>query len=141
MNIDYKYCIWLVSDSSELNDKTNGFEPHISIKTHLNLEEVINMYNKINKNIQLKIKIIKETITSYENGFNALYFNVECLNTKPEWWPNNAHISFIYKYNKPITLLEINKVKKSVNDTIIIFNKIKVMLCKGHHNNWKLIKN
>jgi hypothetical protein len=63
------------------------------------------------------------------------------VDTKPEWWPNNAHISFIYKYNKPITLLEINKVKKSVNDTIIIFNKIKVMLCKGHHNNWKLIKN
>lgn len=141
MNVDFGYCIWLTSDNFKYKHLTNGFEPHISIKTHLTLKNTKYLYNKIKNIEKIKIKILSKPIISNENGFYALYFNVLCLNdNKPLWWPSNAHISFIYKYNECINEDEISNTIDKIKDHEHYFNTIKIMLCKNYHSNWKQIE-
>ena len=144
MDIDFKYCLWFIfNDGCELKNLTNGFNPHISIKTKLNKTNALELYSKINNNINKKIKIIiiPEYIISNTNGFIALFYKVDFSDKniikKPIWWPKNAHLSIRYKYNENITDEEIKsiKLKKIEYET----DKIIIMKCTNHHSTWEKI--
>lgn len=140
MNIDYKYCIWLVNNQkNNWEKKDKGFQTHMSIKTHLDKNKAINFYNKIKKDINsIKLTISSKIIESKDDsGFNALYYNV-----KPDkeyyWWPENAHVSFQYKYNQEFTDDEKKYIPK-IN--WCLFNQIKIIKCTNHHSKWEELQN
>ena len=133
---DYKYCLWFVNLNSEWRNNTNGFIPHMTIKHSLIYEDALNIYNMIDPiNINLSLEETHQICN--DNEFWALYYNIKQLNylEKPSWWPNNAHISFLYKY-EPIskeTMIPLNKYKE-------IFSNIALVDCNGHYSNWKILK-
>ena len=72
-----------------------------------------------------------------ENGFNAAYYKIYCKN-QPVWWPKNAHISFLYKYES-ITPKELKKLEKKIISKKAILNNYKIMYCSGPWSTWKAI--
>ena len=105
----------------------------MTIKSHLTKKEALKLFNKINNIEPILLKLDSESLQTYDKtGFNALIYNVT-TDIKPEWWPEDAHVSFQYKYNQKFTNDEI-KFKPYSNECF--FNKIIVMKCTGHHNNW-----
>ena len=48
--MNFKYCLWLIPIKDHIwNTYTNGFNPHITIKSHLNFNEAVSLYNSIKK--------------------------------------------------------------------------------------------
>jgi len=138
--MNFKYCIWLIPNKTHIwYNYTNGFIPHLTIKSKMNYKDAQKLYNFLNIE-PLKIKLCHDIIYSIEKKFHALYFPVKLLGVKPEWWPNNPHISFRYQYNKSFNQCEIENLKKlvSVFDGELV--EIKLVKCSGHFKNWIILK-
>lgn len=139
--VDFGYCLWLLCEpDEELNKLTNGFEAHMSILTKLSLTEALDLYECLDKDISIVVGVDLGKEISYENGFNAIYFKVKYdednKKGKPEWWPENAHISVRYKYNSKFTKDEL---RMKILDKKCKMRGLKIMKCVGHHDNWKWI--
>ena len=92
--------------------------------------------------INLPIIVELEYMETTEcKGFYALQANVNYSNKnkvkQPIWWPNNAHVSLLYKYYEPINEKEIKNVWDKINNKEYIFDEIKIMKCNNHHTTWK----
>ena len=137
---DFKYCLWLSPNSEHpwyIN--TNGFIPHLSIKTNLTYQNALLLFSKINNyNIDIELDSIHNT---EENEFHSLYYTVKVINDNdiPEWWPKNAHISFFYKYNKKIKNQEIDYILNNLNTTKAKLNKLHLVKCSGHFKDWTIL--
>ena len=138
----FDYCIWLTTQNmKEWNEISNEFLPHVSIKTGLDTLEKAQNYVK---SIQINLPIIIELEymeTTVVNGFYALQGNVSYSNKnkfkKPKWWPDDAHVSLLYKYYEPITENEIKDMWKKIKIRKCKFDEIKIMRCNNHHTTWK----
>ena len=139
MNVNFKYCLWfLIKKSYNLKKLTNGFEPHISIKTRLNKNSALELFSKIKDNKNYYVTLLPKLIESNEDGFRALYYHViyskNNKKEKPIWWPKNAHISLKYNYNTEFTKEDYNSLK--LNKLELETDKIIIMKCDKHHNEW-----
>lgn len=136
---DFKYCIWFIPEENHLwYTYTEGFNPHVTLYSHLEKEEAIEKISNI-KECCKKVKIkgnIKQTNT---NNFYALIYDIELEDKDniPKWWPSDAHISFSYKYNKPFTDNKIQDVKDKVIKKDALLMKIVMMKCSEHYIHWK----
>ena len=134
---DFKYCIWLIPDKNqEWINYTNGFMPHISI--HTKIEDITNankIYEEINIKEPIYVKLVgnlKKTIT---NGFYAIQQDVIPLNYKPHWWPENAHVSFIYSYSD-IDNEILNNLKLKIKQKTCVMSSTIITKCTGNYKNW-----
>lgn len=148
---NFGYCIWLTSSkSTKLDDYTNGFKTHLSIKTNLSYNDALLCYNSIKKPdivyLQLAPKIEKNT----DDNFYCACYPVsitdivgKSYNNKinvPIWMPTNPHISFYYDYEKEISNDTLQKIDNNIGDyKDIIFDCIKIVKCDGHFTQWKEI--
>jgi hypothetical protein len=133
--LDFQYCIWLVPSDRyhEWYSYTNGCEPHITIFSHLNEEDVTGRLAMI-QDIDMDVDLVGELNNFSVQGFSALHFNV--TTTKElDWWPKDAHVSFHYKYDK-ITKEEMDKLSGKVKKRSCRFSQIKVKKCSGHFLQW-----
>ena len=150
---DFSYCIWLSPHPEHpWYNNTNGFIPHISLKTNLHYEAAIEMFDNINLNVKpykhnyinpVPINIKLEDLTiSKDEDFHSLYYTVKLLNliTKPSWWPSNAHMSFFYKYDNAITNIEKQNCVSNILTYSGILSKIHLVKCKDHFKTWEIIK-
>ena len=150
---DFSYCIWLSPHPEHpWYNNTNGFIPHISLKTNLNYEAAIEMFDNINLNVKpykhnydnpVPINIKLEDLTiSKEEDFHALYYTVKLIkpHSNPNWWPSNAHMSFFYKYDDEITNIEKQECVSNILIYSGILNKIHLVKCKDHFKTWEIIK-
>ena len=129
---NFEYCIWLVSNKDTWKHSEKKFRTHMTIKSNLTLNEAKKIYKNINKG-EYFLKIDSYLLSSMEENFNAMYYNVVCKNNKPSWWPNNAHVSFKYKYNNDFSNEDKNfKIK----DEECLFNDIIIMNCNNHYQEW-----
>tara|TARA_B110000008_G_C16851556_1_gene516985 strand:- start:123 stop:554 length:432 start_codon:yes stop_codon:yes gene_type:complete len=140
-NVNFGYCLWLLCDKDEELEKiADGFEAHMSILTDLNLTEAFDLYECLEKNPSLVVEVDQYKSISYDNGFNTIYFKVKYdednERKKPNWWPDNAHISVKYKYNEDFTDGE-KRIK--IFDKKCKMKGIKLMRCTGHHKDWRWI--
>ena len=44
---DYKYCIWLIPEGRYWYDFNKSIIPHMSVKTHLELSDALNLHKSI----------------------------------------------------------------------------------------------
>lgn len=135
---DFGYCIWFISENSSWYKFTNGFIPHITIKHSLSYSDALRLYLAINpKDINVELD---NPEVSVEEDFWALYYKLKPLENKPDWYPNKAHISFIYNYNSPITSIHVNHLKQYLTPYNETFTKIALVYCKGHYKKWKMLQ-
>ena len=134
---DFNYCIWFIPENNEWHDLTNGFIPHMTIKHSLSYSDAFRLYKIINTK-PIEIELDNPEIHE-ENGFFAYYYNLKSINNKSLWWPKDQHISFIYKYNEPITLVEQQNIKKNIVNYKGKLTKIALVNCNGHFINWKIL--
>lgn len=145
---NYKYCVWLLPQGNYWYNINKSIVPHMSVKTHLNLSDALNLHSALKKSLNHRgINVLmdrKFVIDSNNNGFTALeymlYYSADNIKKKPEWWPENAHMSFIYKYNQDISENEKKYMKKCVNRSFLTFGNPCIVLCKGHHTKWEFVK-
>ena len=150
---DISYCIWLSPHSEHpWYNNTNGFIPHISLKTNLDYEAAIEMFDNINLNIKpykynynnpvpINIKL-EDLIILKEEDFHSLNYTVKLLNPKikPNWWPIKPYMSFFYKYDNAITNIEKQKCVSKITIYSGILNKIHLVKCEGDFKSWEIIK-
>ena len=70
------------------------------------------------------------------SDFWALFYNLKPIENKPDWYPKDPHISFLYQYNEPITSIHVNHLKQYLvpyksNLKQIALNNSKVNLSPG----------
>ena len=135
--MNFKYCLWLIPIKDHIwNTYTNGFNPHITIKSHLNFNEAVSLYNSIKKE-PIDVTIVYDQKYDIKNNFHALYYNVT-PNKYLKWWPENAHISFMYDYNYiPVTIRK--KIHYQIKELHSQMYDIKIANCNGHFINWNFI--
>jgi hypothetical protein len=135
----FGYCLWLVPGiRNKVINFTDGFKPHITIKKNLTKFQSFKEFKEIYLEEPIKFKLEDKYILSEEDNFYALYYKVSPLVYKPLWWPEDAHISFRYKYDKPFTQKEIdNTLNKYIK--YLTFDTIEIRNCNGHFKNWEKI--
>lgn len=132
----FKYCIWALPEKGhEWYNYTNGYYPHITIKSRLSLDEAF-LYFEQNYFKKTDI-IVKEFNTSLSGGFSALYANVNYVDEKPMWWPDNAHVSFCYKYIEPFTKDYLEYYTKNMPRKKVRISEFLLVRCDGHFMDWK----
>ena len=155
--MNFGYCIWAVPETSGISQHwyTNGFEPHLSIKTNIPTENearqyIMKMLDYNNHGVafdpvqpvnplsfeNIHISLGNQLIIDNANGFYSAYYNVHCNNNQPDWWPENAHISFLYQHNQPFTQEQINSIYNGIIERNIILDNIKIVKCEGHFTRW-----
>ena len=142
--MNFQYCIWLIPKKKSILYKlTHGFNPHISIQTHIKTQEVaIQTLKKLTRQ-NYEIQLDKYKISKIK-GFVAFEYGIKFTQNKPEIVPSNPHISFIYKYNdENISEKEVNCVLtqlNKLNKNKFIFDDFLVMKCNNHYASWEEIK-
>ena len=137
---DFGYCIWLVSDKLnnpwELQDK--GFKTHVTLFKNLSYSESIKLFLSLEKQsiIVEKDRLLQQT---EDDKFYSLQYPIYFSNLnkikKPDWWPDDAHISINYNYDEPFL-----NFKNNLNLTEKCeFNDIVLMKCTGHYREWEKV--
>ena len=138
---DFNYCIWFLPEGNhEWYNYTNGYKPHMTIKSKINKSEIYE-YNdllKLMDQYKIKVKLINKLYQTKLNYFYSLQYDIEiCDEKQPKWWPNNAHISFRYKYNLPFSDKQINELDKQIKVKEAYLDKIQIYNCIGDFSTWK----
>ena len=133
--MNFNYCIWLTpfDNKDEWYSYTNGCEPHITIFYYLEEHEVADKLKLIHDS-DINVSLTGDLIHSSDRGFHSLYYNVNATKNL-DWWPNNAHISFHYKY-ADITKKEMDALTNKIKKKSTRFSNIKIKKCDGHFLEW-----
>lgn len=137
----FGYCIhYIPEENSEFHNYTNGFVPHLTIHMNLLKPDAEKKLEEL-KNIQpIEVTLIGEPIIDYVPEFSSLYYNVKTVNETPPWFPEEAHISFIYKNGSEITDQEIEALKNKITNKNCLLNNVKIVKLEGDFFN-NLFKN
>jgi len=134
---NFKYCIWFVPTRGHIWHKyTNNFTAHMSIKTYLDLDDAKKQFKNL-KSEKINVELIGKLRHTYFNNFYALEYAIKPIGTPPNFWPENAHISFEYRYNYPFTQEEIDNLEKIIKVKTGTLEYIKLNKCSGHYSKWK----
>lgn len=138
---DFEYCIWLLPEKPhEWYTYPSGFSPHLSVKTYLDYDDMPKYKNILDDNISIEIELLGKLYQTTVNNFYALQYLVKPLSKNiPKWWPENAHISFRYKYNTPFTEEEIKNIENTIKVRKANLNNIRIQRCTGHYTYWSQI--
>jgi len=136
--MNFGYCIHFIpEEKSEFHNYTNGFVPHLSIKTHLTKEQAEYYYNKLSSIHSIEVILLNDIVYDTSCPLYSLYYNVKCNDGSiPFWFPKNPHITFFYAYDS-IDKNTIEIVKHNIKIKKCILNKVKIVKCDGHYSTWK----
>ena len=140
---DFQYCIWFLPEKKhEWYTYPSGFPPHLSIKTYLDYDDIPEYKHILNSDISVEIQLVGNLYQTSVNDFYALQYLVKPIGENiPIWWPENAHISFRYKYNIPFTEEEIKNKENTIKIKKANLNNIRIQKCSGHYKHWSQITN
>ena len=141
--MDFNFCLWFInSENHDWKKYTNGFYPHLTIKSQLEYKDALELYETIKNIDPITIRLKNEVTHTNENGFHALYFKVDLISNTNKIINEikNPHISFRYQYNKDFSEKEIEKLQTTVKEKFETLNKVKLVNCQGHYENWHFLK-
>ena len=144
---DYKYCVWLIPEGRYWYDFNRSIIPHMSVKTHLELSDALNLHKSIVSDLNhrfIEARVSDNFVITNDNGFIALeynlYYSENNHNSQPLWWPNGAHMSMLYKYNKGVTQYEKQFMNTNCLKKHALFGTPCIFRCKGHYSEWQVVK-
>lgn len=135
---NFKLCIWFTPDfSNPIHRYTNGFPAHVTLKSNLDYSKALMLFTKIKKK-ELNVEF-DYTVRSIEDNFHSLFYTIKDPKNKPGWWPKNAHMSFLYKYNQYICKSEETNLQNNLNIKRVALKNIFLVNCSGHYSKWKIL--
>lgn len=132
---DFLYCIWAIpANYHQWHEDTNGFCPHLSINTNLSYEEAYAKFTEIEFS---PVMVTLETVVhEYTKEFSSLFYTADSI-PKPIWFPDGAHISFIYQYSGVFSSQNIEHVERIQKNGLL--DRICVVRCNGHYDTWEVL--
>ena len=74
---DFKYCIWFTPEKEhEWNRYTNGFSPHMTIKSKLSKSSLKDFNNIISSNKKIKVRLVGKLYQTQLNDFYSLQYDI-----------------------------------------------------------------
>jgi hypothetical protein len=144
---DYKYCVWLIPEDRYWYTINRTLTPHMSVKNHMKLSDALNLHSALQKEINHKTIITmvdRNFLISNDDGFTSLeyplYYSANNATPKPDWWPSDAKMPLLYKYNEGVAEKEKKYMNTYVKRTFVKFGTPCIVSCKGHHREWKFVK-
>ena len=138
---NFKFCIWLIPKKNHKWYKyISDFSPHVTLHSRLSMGEAYTKLFVLEDLVKdLKVKLVGKAKQDKVNDFYNIEYGVELIdkNEEPTWWPDNAHLSFSYRYGSRYTKEELEEMDKKVEVREGVLNKIVVKNCKGHYNTWE----
>ena len=137
---NFKFCIWLIPKKTHKWYKyISDFSPHVTLYNSLSMGEAYSKLFELDVVEDLKVKLVGKAKQNKVNDFYNIEYSVELIdkNEKPIWWPDNAHISFSYRYGSGYTKEELELTDKNVVVREGVLNKIVVKNCNGHYRTWE----
>ena len=136
---NFQYCIWLIPEPNHpWYNYTDGFLPHITLKYYLSKKKAQEFLKSNDLNQYCTVRIQGSCEQSSEDNFVSLSYSVETDGSSPSWWPDNAHISFRYQYNKLFTPSDIEELDKQIKHRDCSMYTLNIAKCDGHYSKWKL---
>ena len=74
---DYKFCVWLIPENPYWYKINRTIIPHMSIKSHLELADAINLHRALQKDMNHKtinVTVDSNFLISNDNGFTSLEY-------------------------------------------------------------------
>ena len=135
---NFKCCIWFTPDFLDpVHKYTNGFPAHVTLKSELDYSKALMLFTKIQKkDLNVEFDYVARSV---ENDFHSLFYTIKDPKNKPEWWPKDPHMSFLYKYKQYITYTEQIYLHNNFNLKDVTLKNIHLVNCSGHHSKWKIL--
>ena len=135
---NFKCCIWFTPDFSDsIHKYTKGFPAHVTLKSDLDYSKALMLFTKIQKKeLSIEFDYIARSV---ENDFHSLFYTIKELKDKPEWWPKDAHMSFLYKYKQYITFVEQMYLDTNISTKTVTLKNIHLVNCSDHYSKWKIL--
>ena len=132
------YCIWFCPEKTHPWYRyTNKFPPHLTIKNNLSYQEALLLLIALKKQ---KLTVEFDYLMCGEiDGMHSLHYTIKEPDNKPEWWPKNPHISFLYKYDKKVTPQEVNYLYTHMPVKTGTLDGFHLVNCNGHYKDWKVM--
>lgn len=144
---NYKYCVWLLPENSFWYHINRAVTPHMTIKKNLMLSDAINLHSSIQNEMNhttVNVTVDDNFLITNDDEFTSLeyklYYSENNVKSKPEWWPDTASMPVLYKYKDGVNESEKEYMNKYVTKNNARFGTPCIILCKGHHREWKFIK-
>ena len=141
---DFDYCVWLCPDDHHPWNQvigSNGPRAHLSARTRLpTLSDARRACRACGGGADVDVRLagdLCQTVTG--QGFHALEHAVEpaARAPPPAWWPDGAHVSFGYRYDRPFTEDEIHAVRRQLAaHRTARLHAPRAVRCTGHWAAW-----
>ena len=139
---DFKWCVWLSPpDGHAWHGFIEGVPAHLSVAVYLETEKEADKMASSLVGRRAIVRWSSPLVETCTNGFYALTRAVEIAasgSSVCEWWPDDAHISFGYKYGAPFTRRETDSVAQrlSLRHHEAELSVCRVVKASGHYRDW-----
>ena len=139
---DFKWCVWLSPpDGHAWHGFIDGVPAHLSVAVYLETEAEADGVAASLAGRRAIVRWSGPLVQTWTNGFYALTRAVEIVASGSavcEWWPDDAHISFGYKYSAPFGRSEVNSVEQrlSLRHDEAELSVCRVAKASGHYRGW-----
>lgn len=133
----FGYCIWLHVHDPDSIYKAD-FPLHLTLERDIdNVEDAMVRYSFWKENIKSPLHCrFGKMYNEYEENFAALYYFINILGEKPNWWQEDAHVSLQYGYDKEITIEEKHE---SLHGKTLVLDRVSLFYCNGDYSKWKQV--
>lgn len=134
----FGYCIWFIDvlDTNNWQSVTKDFIPHVTLKSHLSETDAITEYNRLKSLVYPVTFELRDPVTTCEHAFFSLQYPIKTMESSISWLPDDAHISFAYRYDVPFRDNDVQEMEKKVTTKKTTFDTIVLMNCNGHYSTW-----
>ena len=145
---DFRHCVWLTLGDAGAehpwNQHMEHVPAHVTVRAYLDsagdAREVARAAARRMPAGGAPVRLVGRLAQSHVDGFYALEHPVawDGEEAPPAWWPENAHISFGYRYAAPFGQEEIEEARARVarGPQSHVLKDLRVVLCRGHFAGW-----
>ncbi len=143
---DFKYCVWLSPpDGHAWHSFIQNVPTHLSVAVYLGTQKEARNVALDLRHKRALVRRRGDLVQTCTRGFYALTQDVEPVASGsdiPRWWPDDAHISFGYKYDVPFSEKEIDQIKKKLESRFdeAELSVWRVARATGHYKEWLYAK-
>ena len=141
---DFQHCLWLLPDdaSHPWHALAGGVPAHLTLASRIADETLAErVFDDLAPHVRgTTVKLEGELRHTVVNGFHALEYSVVPLGACPAWWPQNAHVSFGYRYHESFSDEEVRAMQARVQEhPQAHLGRLEIRLCSGHCSTWRRV--
>lgn len=140
---DFRHCVWLCPVAGHpWHGFIAGVPAHVTVGSYLSTNaDARRVAAQVDRPI-----VIERTGPLYAtevNGFHALVQDVAPVGRDhcPDWWPDGAHVSFGYQYNRPHSTVEVAAIERKLAAAPkkATLSVVRCTRGTGHFSKWEVL--